>query len=282
MSSFNLKMIALLLMLIDHIGMFIPNMPLWFRIVGRLSAPIFIFCSLWSFVYTRNKKRYIARLYIASLFMSIIQYYLHIDNNFFRTLFSICIILYLIELFQNKNKSFKKYLIIYLVWQSVSVYVNILLFNTELSFDLVSYIIPALLGSFFLVGGGFAIVFLGVILYLSKDNKKIFSIVFIIFDLIYLLSTATPIIFSFLRRIEYWGFKNLYEIFCSLAYIIIGQEPMFLGGSMWTVQIQWMMIFSLPFMLMYNHKKGRGLKWLFYIFYPTHIILLFYLGQHMS
>ncbi|MBE6908975.1 MAG: hypothetical protein E7474_05155 [Ruminococcaceae bacterium] len=29
--------------------------------------------------------------------------------------------------------------------------------------------------------------------------------------------------------------------------------------------------------LIYNGKRGKGLKWLFYIFYPAHLLLIFLL-----
>lgn len=41
MTSLSLKITALILMTIDHIGAFIPGMPILFRWLGRLSAPIF-------------------------------------------------------------------------------------------------------------------------------------------------------------------------------------------------------------------------------------------------
>ncbi|WP_414637085.1 TraX family protein [Acetobacterium sp.] len=40
-----------------------------------------------------------------------------------------------------------------------------------------------------------------------------------------------------------------------------------------------MMITTLPLMLLYNGEKGMGLKYLFYIFYPLHIVLLFFIGN---
>ena len=49
MSSFGLKVVALILMIIDHAAEFLPGMPVWMRWLGRLAAPIFIFCSVWSF-----------------------------------------------------------------------------------------------------------------------------------------------------------------------------------------------------------------------------------------
>lgn len=38
---------------------------------------------------------------------------------------------------------------------------------------------------------------------------------------------------------------------------------------------QWMMIFSIIFFNLYNGEKGKGLKYLFYTFYPGHIYLLY-------
>ena len=37
--------------------------------------------------------------------------------------------------------------------------------------------------------------------------------------------------------------------------------------------------FALPLMLRYNGKKGPGLKYFFYFFYPAHTFFLFYLAN---
>ena len=44
--------------------------------------------------------------------------------------------------------------------------------------------------------------------------------------------------------------------------------------SLLRINFQWMMIFALPFMLMYNGKKGKGLGRLFYIYYPVHLVII--------
>ncbi|NLY66171.1 MAG: conjugal transfer protein TraX [Tissierellia bacterium] len=46
--------------------------------------------------------------------------------------------------------------------------------------------------------------------------------------------------------------------------------------------IQWMQVFSLPFILMYNGKRGPNIKKFFYIFYPAHIWILFLLSQFIT
>lgn len=59
MTSTALKMVALILMTIDHIGNYIPNMPIELRWMGRLSAPIFLFCLLEGMDKSRNRKKYL-------------------------------------------------------------------------------------------------------------------------------------------------------------------------------------------------------------------------------
>ena len=47
MSTTAIKWLALVLMLVDHLGEFFPqSVPLWFRWLGRMSAPLFLFCLL--------------------------------------------------------------------------------------------------------------------------------------------------------------------------------------------------------------------------------------------
>ena len=44
---------------------------------------------------------------------------------------------------------------------------------------------------------------------------------------------------------------------------------------------QWMMLLVIPFFFLYNGKKGKNLKWFYYLFYPLHIWLLYALGRMM-
>ncbi|MDE5859000.1 MAG: conjugal transfer protein TraX [Oscillospiraceae bacterium] len=62
-----LKLIAIISMLIDHIGsVFFPDMPV-FRYAGRLAFPIFAYCLTVGLLYTSNIKKYLTRLGIFAL-----------------------------------------------------------------------------------------------------------------------------------------------------------------------------------------------------------------------
>lgn len=57
-----LKAIAMLSMLIDHIGLlFFPEQD-WFRQIGRLAFPLFAFFLAQGFIYTSSRKKYFSRL----------------------------------------------------------------------------------------------------------------------------------------------------------------------------------------------------------------------------
>lgn len=59
-----LKIIALITMIIDHIGMFIFPEIIWFRVVGRVSFPIYAFFIAQGMHYSKNKQRYMLTLFI--------------------------------------------------------------------------------------------------------------------------------------------------------------------------------------------------------------------------
>lgn len=70
MSTSALKWTALVLMVLDHLGEFFPGqIPLWFRYLGRMSAPLFLFCLAVGMRKTRSRIRYIKRLWIGSAVM---------------------------------------------------------------------------------------------------------------------------------------------------------------------------------------------------------------------
>jgi len=62
-----LQIVAMLTMLIDHIGyVYFPEETL-FRIVGRIAYPLYVFGIVLGYRYTSNIKRYIARLFVLAL-----------------------------------------------------------------------------------------------------------------------------------------------------------------------------------------------------------------------
>ncbi|WP_442913827.1 TraX family protein [Lacrimispora sp.] len=56
MTSTSLKILAAILMSIDHIGEFIPGMPIYLRWIGRLSAPIFFIAVHWQCIMQKTEK----------------------------------------------------------------------------------------------------------------------------------------------------------------------------------------------------------------------------------
>ena len=68
-------------------------------------------------------------------------------------------------------------------------------------------------------------------------------------------------------------FCVMYILFCISQFSI----EMFESGGIGATQ--WLMVLVLPLMLGYNNQKGPGMKYFFYIFYPAHTFLLFYLAE---
>ncbi len=282
MSSFGLKILALVLMVIDHTAEFLPGMPVWMHWLGRLAAPVFIYCSVWSFTYTRDRKKYFLRLYIAGVIMSFIQWTLHIPNNFFRSLFSLMVILYLFECYQKKS-DFGKKLAFYLFWQAGTIGLCVILLScSHLPETFVAYVLASATGSIFYLEGGLIYVLLGVLFWIFKDQKNKLAVSYCIFDALLFGLTTTSIISLSLgwMRFHFPILTVPLEVFGYLLDTVIGLPPAELGGSMWQQNYEWMMIGCLPFLLIYNKSKGRSAKWFFYIAYPAHIVVLWYIGNY--
>ncbi|WP_430884913.1 TraX family protein [Fusibacter sp. JL216-2] len=97
-----LKFLAMLTMLIDHIGyMFFPSQMLW-RIIGRLSFPIFAFLIARGYRYTSSKVKYAGRLFIFGLISQIP--YIYFVPGKLNIMFTLFIGLIIIELFESKFK----------------------------------------------------------------------------------------------------------------------------------------------------------------------------------
>lgn len=70
-----LKIIAIITMLADHVGyLFFPQQILW-RLIGRISFPLFAYCTVLGYLHTHNLRKYFLRLFVFS-FISQLPYML--------------------------------------------------------------------------------------------------------------------------------------------------------------------------------------------------------------
>ena len=201
-----LKIIALITMLIDHIGLvFFPEIAI-FRIIGRISFPIFAFMIAEGYKYTKSRKKYLGLLLLFGLISEpiyVFAFHLYSLNILFTFALSI-ILIYLIENYHKNKTDYSMYLMIY--------FVAIICLSV---FNLIDY--------------GFYGILLPVIFYFFKDN-----------DLKYLIISLITMLYSLI-------FTTI-QIYSLIALVLI---------------------------YMYNNQKGKyNLKYLFYISYPTHILLL--------
>lgn len=283
MNQTILKVIAAISMLFDHTLDFFPEMPIWFEWIGRISAPLFIFCIVIGIKKTSNKRKYIIRLYISCIIMGIVDFFiatqlsLNMSNyNFLRTLTLLAIILTLLNDMKNKEKR-HKYLkfVLFLLYQIViSVSLLIIANNLNLN-DKYFYLLSSILLPIIELPGGLIFIILGVIFYYTENNKHHITISYIFFCLLYFLVLNTSIPARITNKI-YIITNNNELIYTTSSYIFeifFGIPPYFIKSGILT-NPQWMMIFSLPFIILYSGEKGNGLKYLFYIFYPLHLIIL--------
>ena len=81
LSSFEIKIIAMITMVIDHVGaIFFPELTI-LRIIGRLSFPLFCFLAVQAYIHTGNIYRYLGRLAVCALVSEIFY-----DLAFFGTI----------------------------------------------------------------------------------------------------------------------------------------------------------------------------------------------------
>ena len=99
----QLKLIALVAMTIDHVGMMLFPYEAWFRIVGRLAFPIFAYMIGEGCAYTRRRGRYIGKMAALALACQIV-YYLFMDSLYQCVLVTFTLSIGLIFLLDNALK----------------------------------------------------------------------------------------------------------------------------------------------------------------------------------
>ncbi|MEG0364580.1 MAG: TraX family protein [Erysipelotrichales bacterium] len=81
LNAFQLKVIALITMTIDHIGVFIFPDVEFLRIIGRISFVIFAFFIGNAFIYTKNRKKFAIQLSLVALIFEIVLFILNVNTS---------------------------------------------------------------------------------------------------------------------------------------------------------------------------------------------------------
>ena len=274
-SNFILKIIALIFMTIDHVGVFLPSSPLQFtfRVLGKIALPIFIYTTLEGCKKTKDIKKYMLRLGVMSIFMYIaiviaqlVLYfnngYLLVFQNIFFTLLNLVFIYYLF--FVNKNKN-KRRMVILPSLIFIGSYIFFWLRINGISEFISSIFVDGLTTMYALEAPiMFVGALLGIYIYEEIVRKR--------------LNNDETLVNEFLCSKKAQLSRNI--IMClSIALVSLimysftyENIPSFTFGN--TCVYNTYFIICFPFILLYNGKRGFNNKIVngaFYLYYPLHI-----------
>ena len=217
LNAFELKIIAIITMTIDHIGAVLFPQYLIFRYIGRLAFPIFAFFIVEGYYHTRDVKKYLGRL-LAFALISEIPYDLAFHNVFFElahqnVFFTLAIGLFLINLLENTGAFWIKG-----VW--------IIAFMWGADFLKVDY---------------------------SYRGVALILIYYLLFE----------------RK---WA-KHLAGALWNIVFYT-HQVP-----SLTVFPIQYAGAFATILLSLYNGERGPRIKYVFYVFYPAHLLIIYFIAR---
>lgn len=258
LNATTIKLLAAALMLLDHIHqMFVSaGAPMWLTMAGRSVFPLFLFTASESFHYTRSKKKYLQRMFLASLGMSAFTLILQrlvpnhnnveLMNNAFSTFFVTSVYMLSWDWLTDGIRSRMPKQIVKGILLALVPILTTLPFFLSLSLQANENIpgfVLQLLGTLTLgipsimtIEGGPLLVVLGLLFYILRKHR---------------FAQITALL-----------------LLSAVLYILSGG-------------IQWMMCFAAIPMALYNGERGRGMKNFFYVFYPAHIGLLYLLSTFL-
>ena len=267
MSSFVLKIIAMVTMFCDHFSYIVvkPHTATMWNYIGRIAMYIFCFQIVLGYKKTKNVKKYLLRLLLFS-FISQIPYVLYFESFGIIKGFNVDVTLLL---------GLLSLVILNIRIKNGKIILND---NNELDTNIIHVLVR---GVFIALVCGFMVWIEKVTGY--KFEYGYFAIIFII---------AIYFFYPFDNKSNL--LKLIPYIICILlfafyeAQIWFGQEslsiPLFSDevGITKYISIYISCIIGGLIPLTYNGKQGKPIKWITYSFYPAHLLLLYFLNLFIS
>lgn len=214
----QLKIIAMISMLIDHIGVaFFPGVRI-FRCLGRLAFPIYAYMIAEGCRYTKNRKRYLGMMAAMAVVFQVVYFvfmnslYQGILVNFALSIAAI----FAIDSFIKNKRIINRIL-------TASIVLVVLFIST---------VLPITLGEYgFSIDYGLYGLCLPILVYFAPSKK--------------------------------WGL-----IFTSILLTVMSITS--------GVYYQLLSLLTIPLFILYNGERGnKKLKYVFYLFYPIHLVLIY-------
>lgn len=225
MTAFHLKLLAIITMIIDHVGLFFFPELYWMRIVGRISFPLFAFLIANGAIHTKNSLQYLFRLIIFALLSQIPYDLAHRavipDFTGLNIFFTLSIGLAAIIITKQVKNTF------------------LFLFITSI-FGLVAEFMDA--------GYGIYGIFIIALFYRYFDHFR----------------------FSFIAQ-------SLTAFIFNTIPVLLADRIMLRTSINQINTIQPFALVSLFFIGLYNGKEGPKMRYLFYLFYPLHFLLIYWM-----
>ena len=209
-----IKLIAMVSMVMDHLGdIFFPQ-AIWMRAAGRLALPLFAFCVSEGYIHTHDRKKYLLRMGLFAL-VSELPFDLLTAGR--------------LE-FSHQN-----------VMATFFLSIGALMLYDRISAGDRSAARNAL--------GIGAVIAVGAAASLLGTDYGFFAV----------------------------GLVYVFYVYRSRSPLVRIPAAAAFHALIRNVGIYWWGLAAFPVLLCYNGKRGRGLKWLFYLFYPGHMLLLYFI-----
>ena len=264
----RLKTVALVLMVLDHIHYFFEFtgwVPIWFSMLGRLSAPLFLFCTVEGFAHTHDRKRYVLRIWAIGTAMAALEFFMiyagafrrgdgfYPQNAIFQDLVLLCVIWQGIDWLREKKIAKGAAAIAAVLCWPYMVMAFLLLFPQVQDMPIASAVVAFLMTSPLpmwtaVTDGSWGFLLGGVLLYALRGHRQV--------------------------QLGVWALNALLWDLV-LPFAMVHAQADFVWTQMFTDYYEWFGVAAAVLMGLYNGRRGSGHKQLFYWFYPAHIYLLY-------
>ena len=243
----------------------------------------------WSLDKTGDKRLYFKRLYFCSVGMAAFNLILSVivektglvtavTTNMFASLFAGALFIEFLEYAKRYPKRGKRMLRSFLFWQLAFAGLWAVLYELAGVPYAFLNLASAAVGSALTCEGAFMYVLMGVAFYYTKEDKKKLSIAYLAICLIFFVNSAFGLWGRIFMLLGSDILVAIMEILTGLVLWGASFRPLFDVSHMLNNDFQWMMIAALPLLLCCNGKKDRSFKYFYYIFYPAHVYMLWFIG----